>query len=70
MDHPERLTEREDAVLRLIALGYSGNEIAGRLDASPNTVEARKNRACEKLGIRSRADLVRYAVIRGWIVSR
>jgi two-component system response regulator NreC len=67
MEHVERLTEREEAVLRLIAMGYRGKEIAARLDASPNTVEALKNRACEKLGLRSRFALVRYAVTRGWI---
>jgi DNA-binding NarL/FixJ family response regulator len=67
MEHPEQLTEHEEAVLRLIAMGYSGKEIAARLDASPNIVEARKNRACEKLGIRSRDALVRYAVTRGWM---
>jgi DNA-binding NarL/FixJ family response regulator len=67
MDHPERLTEHEEAVLRLIASGYGGKEIAARHDLSSKTVEALKTRACEKLGLRSRADLVRYAVRRGWI---
>jgi DNA-binding NarL/FixJ family response regulator len=67
MDHPERLAEREEAVLRLIAFGCSGKEIGARLDLSSKTVERFKDRACERLGLRSRADLIRYAVRRGWI---
>jgi two-component system, NarL family, response regulator NreC len=61
------LSDREAEVIRLIALGYSNKEIAARLRVSMKTVEAYKARATEKLHIRSRVDLVRYAIGRGWL---
>jgi DNA-binding NarL/FixJ family response regulator len=61
------LSEREAAVLRQIAEGYSNKEIAAQLDLSVKTVETYKARGMEKLGISSRVDLVRYAAVRGWI---
>jgi DNA-binding NarL/FixJ family response regulator len=61
-----QLTEREEDVVRLVALGYSAKEIAGLLDVSNKSVETYRARASEKLGLRSRAQLVRYAVARGW----
>ena len=61
------LSERESEVMRLIALGYSNKEIAARLKVSVKSVETYKTRAQEKLGIRSRTELVQYAVHRGWI---
>ena len=61
------LSEREAEVVRLVAAGHSNKEIAGRLDLSVKTVETYKARSLEKLGLHSRADLVRYALGRGWL---
>lgn len=62
------LSEREDSVLRLIAQGYTNKEIAVQLKLSVKTVETYKSRSMEKLGIDNRADIVRYALTRGWLV--
>src|SRR5205085_625810 len=61
------LGDREAEVARLTAAGHSNKEIATRLDLSVKTVETYRARAMEKLGLRSRADLVRYAVQQGWL---
>ena len=61
------LSERESEVLRLIASGYSNKEIAGRLRLSVKTVEAHKANAMRKLGLRGRIDIVKYAVLQGWL---
>jgi two-component system, NarL family, response regulator NreC len=62
------LSEREDAVLQLIAQGYSNKEVAAQLGISIKTVETYKTRAMEKLELHSRVDLVRYAVQKGWLL--
>jgi DNA-binding NarL/FixJ family response regulator len=61
------LSEREAAVMRLIALGYSNKEIAAQLKLSVKTVETYKMRSLEKLHLKSRVDIVRYAAKRGWL---
>lgn len=61
------LSDREVEVLRLIAFGHSNKQIAGYLDVSVKTVETYRNRALEKVGLHSRADIVRYALQRGWL---
>jgi len=61
------LSEREAEVLRLIAAGYGNKEIAGRLSLSVKTVEAHKANAMRKLGLRGRIDIVKYAVLQGWL---
>jgi DNA-binding NarL/FixJ family response regulator len=61
------LSERESGVLRLIASGYSNKEIAGRLTLSVKTVEAHKANAMRKLGLKGRIDIVKYAVLQGWL---
>jgi DNA-binding NarL/FixJ family response regulator len=61
------LSDRESTVVRLIAAGHSNKEIAGQLEISVKTVETYKTRSLEKLGLHSRADLVRYALQRGWL---
>jgi DNA-binding CsgD family transcriptional regulator len=61
------LSEREEEVLRLIALGHSNKEIAARLDLSVKTVEAHKANAMRKLGLAGRTDVVSYATFRGWM---
>jgi len=61
------ISEREGAVLRLIASGYSNKEIATRLTLSVKTVEAHKANAMRKLGLNGRIDIVKYAVLQGWL---
>jgi DNA-binding NarL/FixJ family response regulator len=61
------ITEREAEVLRLIASGYSNKDIAQQLDLSVKTVEAHKANAMRKLDLTSRIDIVRYAILQGWL---
>ena len=61
------LSEREAEVLRLIARGYSNKEIAAQLAISVKTVETYKARSMEKLGLTGRADIVRFAIHKGWL---
>ena len=61
------LSEREAQVLRLIASGYSNKEIAARLTLSVKTVEAHKANAMRKLELNGRIDIVKYAVLQGWL---
>ena len=63
------LSEREREVVRYVAHGYSNKEIAAKLDVSVKTVETYRYRATEKLGLHSRADLVRYAIDQGWLAE-
>jgi two-component system response regulator NreC len=56
------LSEREAQVFKLVALGHRNSEIAEMLHLSVKTVETYKARLMEKLGLRSRAALVRYAL--------
>jgi DNA-binding NarL/FixJ family response regulator len=63
----ESLSERETEVVRMLARGHSNKEIAAKLSLSVKTVETYKARSLEKLGLHSRADLVRYAMQRGWL---
>lgn len=65
--HSAALSEREAEVGRLTAAGYSNKEVAARLELSVKTIETYRARAMEKLGLQSRADLVRYAVQQGWL---
>lgn len=68
-DSYETLGERERDVLRLAAEGYTASEIAERLSLSVKTVETYRARIMEKLGLHSRADLVRYALRRGLLTD-
>jgi DNA-binding NarL/FixJ family response regulator len=61
------LSPRETEVLRLIAWGNTNKEIASRLDLSVKTVEAHKANGMRKLGMRGRIDIVRYALLQGWL---
>jgi len=63
------LSGREEEVLRRIAWGETNREIAASLGISTKTVETYKARITEKLGLRSRTEMVRYAVQRGWLSS-
>jgi DNA-binding NarL/FixJ family response regulator len=58
----EKLTDREQAVLRLIAEGYTAPEIGEQLTISPKTVDTYKQRIGEKLGLAHRHDYVKFAL--------
>ena len=61
-DRAPTLSDREREVLQLVALGNTNQQIADRLVLSVKTVETYKARVMEKLGVRGRAALVRYAM--------
>jgi len=50
-----------------IAQGFSNKEIAAALGLSVKTIESYKSRVAEKLALRTRVDIVRYAAARGWL---
>ena len=58
----EKLTGREQAVLRLVAAGYTAPEIGEQLFISPKTVDTYKQRVNEKLGLQHRNDYVTVAL--------
>ena len=59
------LSPRETDVFRLLVLGHTNTEIATILSVAVRTVEAHRARIMEKLGMRSRAELVRFAIKSG-----
>ncbi|WP_427893361.1 response regulator [Kribbella sp. GL6] len=61
------LTAREDEVVKLIAEGYPSREIAGLLTISQKTVERHRANILQKLGMRDRTELTRYAIRAGLI---
>jgi DNA-binding NarL/FixJ family response regulator len=61
------LTGREREILKLLAEGYSTQEIAEMLVITPKTVEGHKTNLMSKLGIHNRIDLVKYALRKGII---
>ncbi len=63
----EALTAREQDVLRLIGKGMSRSEIAETMCRSPKTVDGHRESIMEKLGIRDRAELVRFAIREGLV---
>ena len=65
----DTLSEREREVLVRIARGFSNKEIAAQLGLSVKTVETYKGRVADKLGLRTRVDIVRYAARHGWLDS-
>jgi DNA-binding NarL/FixJ family response regulator len=64
---PSDLSQREEEVLQLVAQGFSNKEAAAKLALSVKTVETYKARAAEKIGLRTRAEIVRYGATRGWL---
>jgi DNA-binding NarL/FixJ family response regulator len=65
---PEKeLSKREQEVLRYTAFGYANKEIAARLRISVRTVEVHKSNAMQKLDMKSRIEIVRYAILQGWL---
>jgi two-component system, NarL family, response regulator NreC len=61
----ELLSERELEVLKLVAQGFSNSEIAGRIYVSIKTVETYRTRIRDKLGLRTRTEITRYALATG-----
>ncbi len=61
------LTAREHQILKLVAEGHTGRQIGGLLHISPKTVEKHRATLAEKLGLRTTAALVRYAIKAGFV---
>jgi DNA-binding NarL/FixJ family response regulator len=59
------LSPRETEVLRLTALGYTGQQVGDQLSISASTVETHRGHIMDKLGLKGRAQLVRYAISKG-----
>jgi two-component system response regulator NreC len=69
-EEPEScLSLREEEILRLVALGYTNQQAADLLYLSVKTVETYRARLMAKLGLRNRAELVRYALQRGLLAE-
>lgn len=64
-DRYQTLSEREKTIVRQLAQGYSGAEVARQLGISSKTVDAYKHRVQEKLGLTHRTDYVRFAIEAG-----
>jgi DNA-binding NarL/FixJ family response regulator len=64
---PQALSEPEEKILRLIACGHTNKSISAQLNRSISAVEADRASALAKLGLRSRAEIVRYAAGHGWL---
>lgn len=64
-DRTEQLSEREKEIVSLVAKGYSNKEIAEQLIISVKTVETHKSHVMEKLGFKTRPELVKYAMKKG-----
>lgn len=61
------LSDSEEQVLRLAAFGFTSKEIADQLALTTKAVESQKARASAKLGIASRAQIVQFAILQGWL---
>jgi len=66
-DRFELLSEREREIFQLIAEGNSNKEIAGLLSLSISTVETHRSRIMEKLDLHSTAEIILYAVRKGFL---
>ena len=62
---PKELSRREQEVLRLLAQGHSNQQVADQIRVSVKTVETYRTRLREKLGLKERAELYRFAVESG-----
>jgi DNA-binding NarL/FixJ family response regulator len=63
------LSDRELQVLRLVALGFTSAEIAQRIHVGVKTVETYRPRIAEKLGLRTRRDVIRFAMQMGLLTQ-
>ena len=66
--HTDVLTPREEEVIKLVAEAHTNDEIAGLLHISKKTVERHRANILEKLGMRDRVELTRYAIRRGLVL--
>ncbi|HWZ28302.1 MAG TPA: response regulator transcription factor [Gemmatimonadales bacterium] len=66
---PRPLSRRETEVLRLLAQGHTNQQAADRLAVSVKTIETHRQRLSDKLGLKSRSELFRYAVEIGLLES-
>jgi DNA-binding NarL/FixJ family response regulator len=66
-EQPSELTPREQEVVKLIAEAHTNKEIAEILHLSEKTVESHRAHVLQKLGMRDRVELVRYAIRRGLV---
>lgn len=64
---PRKLSTKEEFVLRHVALGKAMKEIAADIQLSAKTIETYKYRAIKKLDLRTRSDIVNYAISVGWL---
>ncbi|HEY7791289.1 MAG TPA: response regulator transcription factor [Vicinamibacterales bacterium] len=64
---PRKLSRREREILELLAEGHGNTEIGRRLFISPRTVETHRANILRKLNLRTRSDLVQYALRQGWL---
>jgi DNA-binding NarL/FixJ family response regulator len=67
--HRELLTPREEEILKLVAEAHTNEEIGELLHISKKTVERHRANILEKLGMRDRVQLTRYAIRRGLITA-
>ena len=63
------LSDREQQVIKLVAQGYSSQQIAEQIFVGVKTVETYRARIADKLGLRTRSELVRYAVRMGLLTA-
>lgn len=70
LGHRHRLSPREGQVLTLLAEGHTNQEAADRLGVSVKTVETYRSRLGDKLGLRNRAALFRFALETGLLVAK
>ena len=68
-DAYDALSQREKQVLRLVALGHTNRQIADQLFLSVKTVEAYRARLMQKLHLKNRSALVRYALRKGLLLD-
>jgi two-component system response regulator NreC len=69
LDPYETLTTREREILHLVAAGRTNTEMATALGISPRTVETHRAHLRQKLGLRTQADLIRYALQHGILLT-
>jgi two-component system response regulator NreC len=63
----QSITDRESEILRYIALGYSNLEISELTNISVKTVENHKANSLKKLNIKTRREIISYAILQGWL---
>ncbi len=61
------LSIRETEVLKMVAQGFLIKQIATKLEVQGRTIETYKSRAMEKLGLKTRVDVIRFASQQGWL---